>query len=102
MTAWVKVPPGLQACLDWWDAFELSTSDNNNNNNNNNDNNNNNNNNNNNRCSPAQLQGPRCHRATARVKWNKEVNKVVMESFYRNKSFDDEGKPIMGIQKENA
>ena len=100
MTAWVKVPPGLQACLDWWDAFELSTSDNNNNiNNNNNNNNNNNDNNNNNRCSPAQLQGPGCHRATARVKWNKEVNKVVMESFYRIKSFDDEGKPIRGYRR---
>ena len=82
MTAGFKVPPGLQACLNLR-SFELNlntttttTTTNNNNNNNNN------NNDNDNRCSPVQLQGPDRHPATARVKWNKEVNKVVMESFY--------------------
>ena len=72
MTARVKVPPGLQACLICG-SFELNL---------NNNNNNNNNNDNDNRCFLAQLQGPGRHPATARVKWNKEVNKVVMESFY--------------------
>ena len=31
-----------------------------------------------------------CHPATATVRWNKEVNKVVMECFYRSKAFDEE------------
>ena len=51
------------------------------------------------RCSPAQQWGPGRHRATARVKWNKEVNKVVMECFYRSKPFDEERKPIRGYRK---
>ena len=37
--------------------------------------------------------------ATARMKWNKEVNKVVMECFYRSKPFDEEGKPIRGYRQ---
>ena len=28
------------------------------------------------------------------MKWNKEVNKVVMECFYRSKPFDEEGKHV--------
>ena len=31
---------------------------------------------------------------TARIKWNKEINKAVMECFYRSKPFDEEGKPV--------
>ena len=44
------------------------------------------------KCSPAQQRGHGCHPVTARVKWNKEVNKVAMECFYRRK-------PLM--RKEN-
>ena len=33
------------------------------------------------KCSPVQQQGPSHHLATARAKWNKEVNKIVMECF---------------------
>ena len=51
------------------------------------------------RCSPAQQRGPGRHLATARMKWNKEVNKVVMECFYRSKPFDEEGKPIRGYRQ---
>ena len=36
------------------------------------------------RCSPTQQQGPGRDPATARVKWNKKVNKAVMECFYRS------------------
>ena len=36
---------------------------------------------------------------TARTKWNKEVNKVVMECFYRSKPFDEEGKPVRGYRQ---
>ena len=46
------------------------------------------------RCSLAQQRGPGRHLATARMRWNKEVNKVVTECFYRSKPFDEEGKPI--------
>ena len=45
------------------------------------------------RCSSAQLWGPGCHPATARVKWKKEVSKVMMECFYISKVFDEEVKP---------
>ena len=44
-------------------------------------------------CSSAQEHGPGHHPVTARVKWNKEVNKVVMGCFYGSKLFDEEGKP---------
>ena len=32
-------------------------------------------------------------------KWNKEVNKVVMEYLYISKTFDEKGKPIWGYRK---
>ena len=51
------------------------------------------------RCCLVQQQEPGHDQVTARMKWNKEVNKVVMESFYRSKPFDDEGKPIRGYRQ---
>ena len=33
------------------------------------------------------------------MKWNKEVNKVVMECFDRSKPFDEEGKPVRGYRQ---
>ena len=51
------------------------------------------------RCSPAQQWGPGCHPETVRVKWNKEVKKVGMEYFYRNKPFDEKGKPVMDAER---
>ena len=33
------------------------------------------------------------------MKWNKEVNKAVMECFYRSKPFDKEGKPVIGYRQ---
>ena len=51
------------------------------------------------RCFPAQQREPSHHPATARVKWNKEVNKVVMACFYRSKPFDEKGKPIWGYRE---
>ena len=32
------------------------------------------------------------------MKWNKEVNKVVIECFYRSNPFDEEGKPARGCR----
>ena len=46
------------------------------------------------RCFLVQQWQSGCHQATVRIKWNKEVNKVVMEYFYRSKPFDEEGKPV--------
>ena len=34
------------------------------------------------------------HQVTPTMKWNKEVNKVVMKCIYRSKTFDEEGKPV--------
>lgn len=51
------------------------------------------------RCSLAQQRRPGRHQVTARVKWDKEVNKVVMECFYRSKPFNEEGKPIRGYRQ---
>ena len=34
------------------------------------------------------------------MKWNKEVNKIVIEYFYRSKPFDEEGKSIRGYRKK--
>ena len=38
---------------------------------------------------PTQQWSPSRHTATARVKLNKEVNKVVIKCFHRNKPFDE-------------
>ena len=51
------------------------------------------------RCSPAQQRKTSRHPAIARLKWNKEVNKVVMECFYTSKPLDEEGRPIRGYRK---
>ena len=40
-------------------------------------------------CFLVQQPEPGRHQMTARMKWNKEVNKVVMECFYRGKPFDE-------------
>ena len=51
------------------------------------------------RCFLVQQRQPSRHQVTARTKWNKEVNKVVMECFYRSKPFDEEGKPVRGYRQ---
>ena len=51
------------------------------------------------RCFLAQQQELGCHQMTARMKWNKEVNKVLTECFYRRKLLDKEGKPIRGYRE---
>ena len=51
------------------------------------------------RCPVGEQRGPGRHSTTARVKWNKEVNKVVMECFYRSQPFDEEGRPIRGYRQ---
>ena len=51
------------------------------------------------RCFLVQQREPGRHQVTARMKWNKEVNRVVMECFYRNKPFDEEGKSVRGYRQ---
>ena len=48
------------------------------------------------RCFLIQQPKPGRHQVTARMKWNKDVNKVMIECFYRSKSFDEEGKLVRG------
>ena len=51
------------------------------------------------RCFLVQQREPGRHQVTARMKWNKEVNKAVMECFYRSKPFDEEGKSVRGCRQ---
>ena len=51
------------------------------------------------RCFLVQQLEPGRHQVTARMKWNKEVDKVVMERFERSKPFDEEGKPVRGYRQ---
>ena len=51
------------------------------------------------RCFLLEQREPGRDQVTARTKWNKEVNKVVMECFYRSKPFDEEGKPVRGYRQ---
>ena len=51
------------------------------------------------RCSPVRQRGPGRHPATVRTKWSKELNKLVMECFYRSNPFDADGKPIRGYRQ---
>ena len=50
------------------------------------------------RCFLVLQREPDHYQVTARMKWNKEVNKVVMECFYRSKPFGEEGKPVRGYR----
>ena len=51
------------------------------------------------RCFLGQQREPGRHQVTARMKWNREGNKVVIECFYRSKPFDEEGKPVRGYRQ---
>ena len=51
------------------------------------------------RCSLVRQRGPGRHPTTVRTKWSKNVNKIVMECFFRSKPFDDDGKPIRGYRQ---
>ena len=51
------------------------------------------------RCFLVQQREPGRLQVTARMKQNKEVNKIVMECFYRSKPFDEEGKPVRGYRQ---
>ena len=46
------------------------------------------------RCFFVQQRELGCHQVTARMKWNRKINKLVMECFYKSKPFNEEGKPV--------
>ena len=46
------------------------------------------------RCSLVRQWGPSRHPNTIRTPWFKNVNKIVMECFFRSRPFDDGDKPI--------
>ena len=52
------------------------------------------------RCSLVRQRGPGRHSTTVRTKWSKNVNKIVMECFFRSKPFDDDIKPIRGYRQQ--
>ena len=51
------------------------------------------------RCSLVRQKGRVRHPTTGRTKWSKNVNKTIMEYFFRSKPFDDDGKPIRGYRQ---
>ena len=51
------------------------------------------------RCFLVQQREPGRQQVTARMKWNKKVNKVVMKCFYKSRPFDKEGKPFRGCRQ---
>ena len=48
------------------------------------------------RCFLVRQRGPVRHSTTVRIKWSKNMNKIVMECFFRSKPSDDGGKLIRG------
>ena len=51
------------------------------------------------RCSTGQQRGPGRQPATARVKWSRDVNKVVMKCYLKSNPMNENGIPIRGYRK---
>ena len=51
------------------------------------------------RCSTGQQRGPGRQPATARMKWSKDVNKVVMRCYLKSDPVNENGAPIRGYRK---
>ena len=51
------------------------------------------------RCSVGKQRKPGRHPATARVKWTKQLNRVVMECYYESRPTDDNGVPLRGYRQ---
>ena len=48
---------------------------------------------------PGSTGGTARHPTVVRIKWPKNVNKIVMECSFRSKSFVDDGKTIRGYRQ---
>ena len=51
------------------------------------------------RCTLVRQWEPGRDPTTVRTKWPKNINKIVMECFFRSKLFDDDGKLIKGYRQ---
>ena len=51
------------------------------------------------RCSTGQQRGPGRQPATARMKWSKDVNKVVMRCYLKSDPVNENGAPIRGYRR---
>ena len=51
------------------------------------------------RCSLVRHRGLGRHPTTVRTKWSKNVNKIVIECFFRSKPFGEDGNPIRGYRQ---
>ena len=51
------------------------------------------------RCSVGEQRRPGRNQATARMKWTKEMNIVVMQSFHSAQPFDENGVPKRGYRQ---
>ena len=51
------------------------------------------------RCSVDEQRRPGRYQATAKMKWTKEMNIVVMECFYSADPYDENGVPIRGYRQ---
>lgn len=51
------------------------------------------------RCSMGEQHRPGRYQATAKTKWNKQMNIAVMECYYMSCPVDKGGKPIRGYRK---
>ena len=51
------------------------------------------------RCPTGRQGGPGRHPATARMKWNRDMNIAVMECYYLSKPVDESGRPVRGYRQ---
>ena len=51
------------------------------------------------RCPTVRQGGSGRHQATAKMKWNKELNVAVMECYFLSKPTDENGKPVRGYRR---
>ena len=51
------------------------------------------------RCPTVLQGGPVRYQASAKMKWNKELNVAVMECYFLSKPTDENGRPVQGYRK---
>ena len=51
------------------------------------------------RCPTVRQGGPGRYQASAKMKWNKELNVAVMECYFLSRPTDENGKPIRGYRR---
>ena len=51
------------------------------------------------RCPTVRLGGPGRYEASAKMKWNKELNVAVMKCYFLSKPTDENGRPVRGYRR---